>query len=118
MDQEDIKKFKNVVNYLISKGGNLTNIGKEAGLTWPTMDAIMKDKPQNFRASTMGLIQDFVKKHNSVPMGLSRKIPKMEFEEDIPKDPNFGVLEFFVRVRELLQNVPKGYKCKIEIEKV
>lgn len=111
---DDIKKFKILVNYLISQGSNLTKIAKESGLNWPTLDAIMKDKQQNFQASTLATIQDFIRKHNTGSINLNEKLPKSEFKEE---NTNFSVLEFFVRVRELLQNVPKGYKCKIEIEK-
>lgn len=108
---DELIRFKQIVTYKISQGENLTAIGKEAGLTWPTMDAIMKDKQTNFRASTRSAIQDFIRNHNSVGSHTKAK-------EETPEETNYGVLEFFVRVRELLQGVPKGYKCKIEIEKL
>lgn len=116
--ERELIRFRQIVRYLISQGGVLTKITSEVGLTWPTMNIIMEEKPQNFRASTKALIQDFIKKHNSVP---ESNIKLSEIKEDIDDssdDLHFGVLGFFVRVRELLQNVPKGYKCKIEIEKI
>ena len=111
MEQELIR-FRQIVRYLVSQGGNITAIGKSAGITWPTINGILNNKTQNFHASTKAAIQDFIKKYNSVPKGEELPIPEKKSEET-----NYSVLEFFVRVRELLQNVPKGYKIKIEIEK-
>ena len=136
--KDDLKKFKNLVTRLVSQGRGVTEIGIEAGLTWPTVNAIMNDVEQNYRASTMAKIQDFIKTQS---VGKKSFEPKdypeesiieeelIKRKEDIKPKPeeepiktekeemSYSEMEFILKMKEFLVSTPRHIKLSITIEK-
>lgn len=64
--KDDIKAFRKLVNLLTSEGKyTIDKICSEAHISYPTIDKILNTDVSELkiRASTLGIIQDFLKKH-------------------------------------------------------
>lgn len=69
--REDIEKFRKVVAIILEKGQTKGLICKEMGMSGPTLQNLLtaelnsfnRDGQSGLRASTLGIIQDFNKRH-------------------------------------------------------
>ena len=132
----DIKKFKQIIEYRISKGEKLTNIAKESQISFPTVQGMMAGKETTYRASTMGLVQDFINHHLSIsghqkedkksdpiaeienePIKNQSQYTKEELAPITKEDTNFSELEMILKLKELLVSTPRHIKLSITIEK-
>jgi hypothetical protein len=132
---QDVHVFRKIIQSLLDKGGKITKICKEVGITPITMSAIIAGKPTNYRASTLKFIQDFNKKHEKeniktspkeqIPTNIDDIIDNSPEVEDMVHEaneseepaPNYGEMNMVCKLKDFLNSIPSHIKVTITLSK-